>query len=167
MNALMQTVQHWVDKGRGQGAAVAVPILVMLVLSMMVLPLAPWMLDTLFTLNIALALTIMMVAAYMKRALDFVAFPVVLLLTTLMRLALNVASTRVVLMEGHTGPGAAGERAAEVRRVGAVDHVVQRIRRRGRVDRLDRLPAGLLPSRAGAVRAVPAPVPHPASAGVR
>jgi flagellar biosynthesis protein FlhA len=108
MNALMQTVQRWVDKGSGQGAAVAAPILVMVVLSMMVLPLPPWMLDTFFTLNIALALTVMMVAAYMKRALDFVAFPVVLLLTTLMRLSLNVASTRVVLMEGHTGPGAAG-----------------------------------------------------------
>ncbi|WP_460563612.1 flagellar biosynthesis protein FlhA [Hydrogenophaga aquatica] len=80
----------------------------MLILSMLVLPLSPWMLDTFFTLNIAIALTVMMVASYMRRALDFVAFPVVLLLTTLLRLALNVASTRVVLMEGHAGPGAAG-----------------------------------------------------------
>jgi flagellar biosynthesis protein FlhA len=61
-----------------------------------------------FTINIAVALMVMMVAAYMLRPLDFAAFPAVLLLTTLMRLSLNVASTRVVLMEGHTGPGAAG-----------------------------------------------------------
>ena len=66
------------------------------------------MLDTFFTLNIALALMVMMVAAYMVKPLDFAAFPSVLLLTTLMRLSLNVASTRVVLLEGHTGPGAAG-----------------------------------------------------------
>jgi flagellar biosynthesis protein FlhA len=108
MNPVLQTLQGWLGRGRGHGQALAAPILVMLVLSMMVLPLPPWLLDTFFTLNIALALTVMMVAAYMKRALDFVAFPVVLLLTTLMRLSLNVASTRVVLMDGHTGPGAAG-----------------------------------------------------------
>ncbi len=108
MNASLQKMQHWLGQGRGHGSALAAPILVMLVLSMMVLPLPAWLLDTFFTLNIALSLTVMMVAAYMKRALDFLAFPVVLLLTTLLRLSLNVASTRVVLMEGHTGPGAAG-----------------------------------------------------------
>jgi flagellar biosynthesis protein FlhA len=108
MNVFTQTADKWLGKGKGHGPSMAAPILVMLVLSMLVLPLPPWMLDTFFTLNIALALTVMMVAAYMKRALDFAAFPTVLLLTTLMRLALNVASTRVVLMEGHTGPGAAG-----------------------------------------------------------
>ena len=74
----------------------------------MVLPIPAWLLDTFFTLNIAVALMVMMVAAYMLRPLDFAAFPSVLLLTTLMRLSLNVASTRVVLLEGHTGPGAAG-----------------------------------------------------------
>jgi flagellar biosynthesis protein FlhA len=74
----------------------------------MVLPMPTWLLDTFFTINIAVALMVMMVAAYMIRPLDFAAFPSVLLLTTLMRLSLNVASTRVVLMEGHTGPGAAG-----------------------------------------------------------
>jgi flagellar biosynthesis protein FlhA len=73
-----------------------------------VLPLPPLVLDTFFTINIAVALMVMMVAAYMIRPLDFAAFPSVLLLTTLMRLSLNVASTRVVLLEGHTGPGAAG-----------------------------------------------------------
>jgi len=108
MDAILKQLQQWLGRGRGHGAALAAPILVMLVLSMMVLPLPAWVLDTLFTLNIALALTVMMVAAYMKRALDFLAFPVVLLLTTLLRLSLNVASTRVVLLEGHTGPGAAG-----------------------------------------------------------
>jgi flagellar biosynthesis protein FlhA len=81
---------------------------VVAILALMVLPIPPWLLDAFFTLNIALALTVMMVAAYMKRVLDFAAFPTVLLLTTLLRLSLNVASTRVVLMEGHTGTGAAG-----------------------------------------------------------
>jgi flagellar biosynthesis protein FlhA len=79
-----------------------------LVLAMMVLPLPPFVLDLLFTFNIAMALMVMMVAAQMVRPLDFAAFPTVLLLTTLLRLSLNVASTRVVLMDGHTGPGAAG-----------------------------------------------------------
>ena len=108
MNAALQSLQQMLASLRGHGQALAAPILVMLVLAMLVLPLPPWLLDTLFTLNIGLALTVMMVAAYIRRALDFTAFPTVLLLTTLLRLSLNVASTRVVLMEGHTGPGAAG-----------------------------------------------------------
>jgi flagellar biosynthesis protein FlhA len=86
----------------------AAPMLVIAVLAMMVLPLPPTLLDVFFTVNIAIALMVMMVAAFMLRPLDFAAFPAVLLLTTLLRLSLNVASTRVVLMEGHTGPGAAG-----------------------------------------------------------
>jgi flagellar biosynthesis protein FlhA len=89
-----------------QGASA--PLLVVAILAMMVLPLPPMLLDAFFTINIAVALMVMMVAAYMIRPLDFAAFPSVLLLTTLMRLSLNVASTRVVLLEGHTGPGAAG-----------------------------------------------------------
>jgi flagellar biosynthesis protein FlhA len=108
MNALLQTLQRWFGPSSGYAAVIAVPILVMLVLAMLVLPLPPWLLDLLFTLNIAIALMVMMVAAYMRRAMDFIVFPTVLLLTTLMRLALNVASTRVVLMEGHQGTGAAG-----------------------------------------------------------
>jgi flagellar biosynthesis protein FlhA len=80
-----------------------------LILAMMVLPLPPFALDLLFTFNIALSMMVMMVAATMKRPLDFAALPSVLLVTTLLRLSLNVASTRVVLMEGHTGPGAAGQ----------------------------------------------------------
>src|SRR5919108_2651769 len=89
--------------------ALAVPLLVFLVLAMMILPLAPFILDLLFTFNIALALVVMMTAVYTRRPLEFAAFPTVLLLTTLMRLSLNVASTRAVLMDGHTGPDAAGK----------------------------------------------------------
>jgi len=107
MNALMP-LQQWMQRNAAWAGGLAAPMLVVTVLAMMVLPLAPWMLDTFFTLNIALALVVMMVAAYMKRPLDFSVFPTVLLLTTLLRLSLNVASTRVVLLEGHTGPGAAG-----------------------------------------------------------
>ncbi|EWS60547.1 Flagellar biosynthesis protein FlhA [Methylibium sp. T29-B] len=88
--------------------SLAVPLLVLMVLAMMVLPLPPLALDLLFTFNIAIALMVMMVSAYMVKPLDFSAFPAVILLTTLLRLSLNVASSRVVLMEGHTGPGAAG-----------------------------------------------------------
>jgi flagellar biosynthesis protein FlhA len=85
------------------------PGFVVLMLAMMVLPLPPLLLDLLFTTNIAIALMVMMVSAQMVKPLDFAALPTVLLVTTLMRLSLNVASTRVVLMEGHTGPGAAGQ----------------------------------------------------------
>jgi flagellar biosynthesis protein FlhA len=108
MNAQFKQVQQWLDANAGWARGLAAPLLVMTVLSMMVLPLPPWLLDTFFSLNIALALVVMMVSAYMRRPLDFSVFPTVLLLTTLLRLSLNVASTRVVLMEGHTGPGAAG-----------------------------------------------------------
>jgi flagellar biosynthesis protein FlhA len=88
---------------------VIAPLFVVMVLAMMVLPLPPLLLDVLFTFNIAVALTVMMVAARMIKPLDFAAFPSVLLITTLLRLSLNVASTRVVLMQGHTGAGAAGQ----------------------------------------------------------
>ncbi len=85
------------------------PILLMLMLSMMVVPLPPFLLDIFFTFNITLALVVVLVAVYAKRPLEFAVFPTVLLLATLLRLALNVASTRVVLLEGHTGTGAAGK----------------------------------------------------------
>ena len=87
----------------------AAPILVLLVLSMMVLPLPAFALDVFFTFNIAISMIVLLVAMYNRRALDFSIFPTVLLITTLLRLSLNVASTRVVLMEGHTGPDAAGK----------------------------------------------------------
>ena len=108
MNPLIQRLQSLLGPRAGIIAALGAPIAVLLVLSMMVLPLPPFVLDLLFTFNIAMAVMVMMVAAHMVRPLDFAAFPTVLLLTTLMRLSLNVASTRVVLLEGHTGTGAAG-----------------------------------------------------------
>ncbi|MDP2442696.1 flagellar biosynthesis protein FlhA [Rhodoferax sp.] len=92
-----------------QGKGLVGPILIILILSMMVLPLPPFLLDLLFTFNIALSIMVLLVSMYTMKALDFAAFPVVLLITTLLRLSLNVASTRVVLMEGHTGPDAAGK----------------------------------------------------------
>ncbi len=85
-----------------------VPIMVVLILAMMTLPLPPLLLDILFTFNIAIGLMVLLVSVYALKPLDFAAFPTILLITTLMRLALNVGSTRVVLMEGHNGPGAAG-----------------------------------------------------------
>ncbi|MEG0555623.1 MULTISPECIES: flagellar biosynthesis protein FlhA [unclassified Comamonas] len=104
----LQALPQWLGSNAKTLQGLTTPLLVVAILGLMVLPVPPWMLDTFFTLNIAVALMVMMVAAYMIRPLDFAAFPSVLLLTTLMRLSLNVASTRVVLLEGHTGPGAAG-----------------------------------------------------------
>ena len=95
--------------GRNGLQQIAGPILIMLVLSMMVLPLPPFMLDLFFTFNIAISVIVMLVAINVLKPLDFSVFPTVLLVTTLLRLSLNVASTRVVLLEGHTGPGAAGQ----------------------------------------------------------
>ena len=108
MNAQIKAFQAWYAKNAGVVQGAAAPMLVVAILAMMVLPLPPILLDMFFTINIAVALMVMMVAAYMIRPLDFAAFPSVLLLTTLMRLSLNVASTRVVLLQGHTGAGAAG-----------------------------------------------------------
>src|SRR5689334_3534287 len=85
-----------------------VPIGVLAVLAMVVLPLPPIALDILFTFNIALSIIIMMAVFYVSRPVEFGVFPTVLLVATLLRLALNVASTRVVLLNGHSGPGAAG-----------------------------------------------------------
>lgn len=85
------------------------PVLIILILSMMVLPLPPFLLDLLFTFNIAMSVMVLLVSMYTMKALDFAAFPAVLLFSTLLRLSLNVASTRVVLMNGHTGPDAAGK----------------------------------------------------------
>lgn len=85
------------------------PVLIILILSMMILPLPPFILDLFFTFNIALAIMVLLVSMLTEKPLDFAAFPSVLLFTTLLRLSLNVASTRVVLMEGHQGTGAAGK----------------------------------------------------------
>ncbi|MGA1287588.1 MAG: flagellar biosynthesis protein FlhA [Rubrivivax sp.] len=104
-----QRAQGLLGPDAGVLKALTAPFFIVLILAMMVLPLPPCALDLLFTFNIALSLMVMMVAATMKRPLDFAALPAVLLVTTLLRLSLNVASTRVVLMQGHTGPGAAGK----------------------------------------------------------
>ncbi|MGJ7612027.1 MULTISPECIES: flagellar biosynthesis protein FlhA [unclassified Variovorax] len=92
-----------------QFKGMAGPVLIILILSMMVLPLPPFLLDLLFTFNIAVSVMVLLVSMYTMKALDFAAFPAVLLFSTLLRLSLNVASTRVVLMHGHTGPDAAGK----------------------------------------------------------
>jgi flagellar biosynthesis protein FlhA len=84
------------------------PVLILMLLSMMVVPLPPFLLDIFFTFNISLALVILLATVYVNRPLDFAVFPTVILLATLLRLALNIASTRVVLLEGHTGTDAAG-----------------------------------------------------------
>jgi len=113
MNAVTQNLERLLGSTFGANAhaakALAAPVVIIAVLAMMVLPLPPFALDFFFTINIASALMVMLVAAYMIRPLDFAAFPSVLLLTTLLRLSLNVASSRVVLMDGHTGTGAAGQ----------------------------------------------------------
>lgn len=85
------------------------PLLLSAMLAMMVVPLPPLMLDLLFTFNISLALVVLLVSVYAQRPLDFTVFPTVLLVATLLRLALNVASTRIVLLEGHAGTAAAGK----------------------------------------------------------
>ncbi|ABZ76028.1 flagellar biosynthesis protein FlhA [Shewanella halifaxensis HAW-EB4] len=88
---------------------IGTPLLVLAALAMIILPMPAFLLDILFTFNIALALVVLLVAIYSDRPLDFAAFPTVLLVATLLRLALNVASTRVVLLEGHNGGDAAGK----------------------------------------------------------
>ncbi|WP_035384860.1 flagellar biosynthesis protein FlhA [Ferriphaselus sp. R-1] len=85
------------------------PVLIIMILGMMVLPLPPFLLDILFTFNIAIAIMVLLVSMNTTKALDFAAFPTILLITTLLRLSLNVASARIVLLEGHTGPDAAGK----------------------------------------------------------
>jgi flagellar biosynthesis protein FlhA len=84
------------------------PLLIILVLAMMVLPMPTLVLDLLFTFNIAMAMIVLLAALFALKPLDFAVFPTVLLVTTLLRLSLNVASTRVVLLNGHTGTGSAG-----------------------------------------------------------
>jgi flagellar biosynthesis protein FlhA len=85
------------------------PVLLLAMLSMIALPLPPLILDLLFTFNIALAMVVVLASVYSARPLDFSVFPTVLLMATLLRLALNIASTRVVLLEGHSGGNAAGK----------------------------------------------------------
>jgi flagellar biosynthesis protein FlhA len=93
----------------GSGRALAAPILIIMMLAMMILPLPAFALDILFSFNLALSIIILLTALYTVKPLDFMVFPAVLLVSTMLRLSLNVASTRVVLTEGHTGPDAAGK----------------------------------------------------------
>ncbi|MNJ95984.1 Flagellar biosynthesis protein FlhA [compost metagenome] len=94
----------------GQGSrAVAAPLIIIMMLSMMVLPLPAIVLDIFFSFNIALSIIVLLTALYTVKPLDFMVFPTVLLVSTMLRLSLNVASTRVVLTEGHNGPDAAGK----------------------------------------------------------
>lgn len=95
-------------KGLGRGS-LGIPIILMMLLAMIILPIPPLLLDIFFTFNIALSLVVLLVSVYALRPLDFAAFPTILLVATLLRLGLNVASTRVVLLEGHTGGDAAGK----------------------------------------------------------
>ncbi|RJE75789.1 flagellar biosynthesis protein FlhA [Pseudoalteromonas citrea] len=88
---------------------VGTPLMVLAALGMVILPLPPFLLDILFSFNIALALVVLLVTVYTMKPLEFGMFPAVLLIATIMRLALNVASTRVVLLEGHNGGDAAGK----------------------------------------------------------
>lgn len=103
MEAVLHNIQNLGRRG------LIAPIMVIALLGMMIIPLPTIALDLFFTLNICLSIIIVLVSIYAQRPLDFVIFPTVILVSTLFRLALNVASTRVVLLEGHTGTGAAGQ----------------------------------------------------------
>ncbi|MDI9817636.1 MULTISPECIES: flagellar biosynthesis protein FlhA [unclassified Legionella] len=103
MNAILQTIRQWMQQGLGT------PLMLIIMLSMMMLPLPAFFLDMLFTFNIALSLMVLLAVIYSDRPLDFAVFPTVILIATLLRLALNVASTRIVLLNGHTGTDAAGQ----------------------------------------------------------
>lgn len=105
MNVILEYLRN---SGATQARILVGPVLILMVMSMMILPLPPIILDLLFTFNITLSVMILLVAMFTRKPLDFAAFPAVLLFATLLRLALNVASTRVVLMHGHKGPDAAG-----------------------------------------------------------
>lgn len=95
--------------GRVSSSQMAAPLLILTILAMMVLPLPAFILDVLFTFNIAISVLVLLIAVNTQKTLDFSVFPTVLLVTTLLRLSLNVASTRIVMLEGHTGPDAAGK----------------------------------------------------------
>src|SRR3977135_1152196 len=109
MNSFISSLKlpAWVPVRSGK--ALAAPLLIIMMLSMIMLPLPPFALDILFSFNIALSVIVLLTSMYTVKPLDFIAFPAVLLVSTMLRLSLNVASTRVVLTEGHTGGAAAGK----------------------------------------------------------
>ncbi|KKX88982.1 hypothetical protein UF37_05435, partial [Vibrio parahaemolyticus] len=88
---------------------IGIPIVLLMILAMIILPLPPLLWDALFTFNIVLAILVLLVSTTAKRPLDFSVFPTILLVATLLRLTLHVASTRIVLLEGHNGGDAAGK----------------------------------------------------------
>jgi len=100
-------MSSWLSKMSGKG--LAAPFLVVVILGLMVLPVPSFVLDIFFSFNLALSIMVLLTALYTVRPLDFMVFPAVLLMTTMLRLSLNVASTRIVLTTGHTGPDAAGK----------------------------------------------------------
>ena len=99
----------WMPDIKGGATSMAAPILIIMLLGMMILPLPAFVLDLFFSFNIALSVIVLLTALYTVKPLDFMAFPAILLVSTMLRLSLNVASTRVVLTEGHTGAAAAGK----------------------------------------------------------
>lgn len=101
--------KNWLDELRASSGGAAMPVGILALVAMMVLPLPSVLLDTFFIFNILLSLLILMVAMHSLRPLDFSSFPNLLLIATVFRLSLNVASTRIVLTNGHTGPDAAGQ----------------------------------------------------------
>jgi flagellar biosynthesis protein FlhA len=103
----MSPMQHLTSTLRS--GRIGIPLLILCILAMIILPLPPLLLDMLFTFNIGLAILVLLVSVSSRRPLDFSLLPTVILVTTLMRLCLNVASTRIVLLDGHTGTGAAGK----------------------------------------------------------
>ena len=106
-SAILSNIRQ--DLSKFELSGLGLPLLVLLILTMLIIPLPAFMLDLLFTFNIMVALIILMVAINSEKPLDFSAFPAILLVATMMRLGLNVASTRVVLVKGHEGSDAAGK----------------------------------------------------------
>ena len=105
-NATLSTIRQ--DMSKFELSGLGIPFLVLLIISMLILPLPAFMLDFLFTFNILVGVVIIMIAINSSKPLDFSSFPSLLLLATMLRLGLNVASTRLVLVKGHEGPDAAG-----------------------------------------------------------
>jgi len=106
-SAILSNIRQ--DMSRIELSSLGVPALVLLIISMLILPLPAFLLDFLFTFNIIIGLVIIMVAINSSKPLDFSSFPSILLLATMLRLGLNVASTRLVLVKGHEGPDSAGK----------------------------------------------------------
>lgn len=99
----------WEELKENLGSGLGIPIAILALLGFITIPLPPFLLDVFFTFNIALSLVVLIVTLYVKKPLEFAIFPTIILITTLFRLSLNIASTRVILLEGHQGPDAAGK----------------------------------------------------------